>query len=244
MLRQQSDALARRRDSATSGSGTIVPDLSGRARGTRAARRVTWRIDILRVPPMPKIVVKFASLRSASSGPLQSHRDRAFRSREDRNCERTDHQRLGPAWNRRQLASRPKSPFAMPAPWPAELPAGQHRHHARRPRDAVRCWRRRFATGLTAVGRTVIDADVAATPTTGVLVRQFHAAGGIQISASHNPAEYNGLKLFSAEGRVIPEAAGAKVIDRYRQTARLGRCPRSPGNCRSRAPIPSASTGR
>ena len=33
--------------------------------------------------------------------------------------------------------------------------------------------------GLTAVGREVIDADVAATPTTGILVRQFRAAGGI-----------------------------------------------------------------
>jgi phosphomannomutase len=70
--------------------------------------------------------------------------------------------------------------------------------------------------GLAAVGRDVLDADVAATPTTGVLVRHLKAAGGIQISASHNPPEYNGLKLFSAAGRVIPEQAGAKVIDRYR----------------------------
>lgn len=75
--------------------------------------------------------------------------------------------------------------------------------------------------GLTAVGRDVIDALVAATPTTGVLVRQYRAAGGIQISASHNPAQYNGLKLFSAEGRVIPEAAGAKVIARYERLSPL-----------------------
>lgn len=71
--------------------------------------------------------------------------------------------------------------------------------------------------GLTAVGRDVIDADVAATPTTGVLVRQTKAAGGVQISASHNPPEYNGLKLFSALGRVIPAAEGEKVIERYRR---------------------------
>ncbi len=71
--------------------------------------------------------------------------------------------------------------------------------------------------GLTAQGRDVIDAGVASTPTTGVLVRQCRAAGGIQISASHNPRQYNGLKLFSAQGRVIPEAAGSKVLDRYRQ---------------------------
>jgi phosphomannomutase len=70
--------------------------------------------------------------------------------------------------------------------------------------------------GLSAVGRDVIDADVAATPTTGVLVRELSAAGGIQISASHNPAPYNGLKLFSNQGRVISAVDGEKVIRRYR----------------------------
>ncbi len=70
---------------------------------------------------------------------------------------------------------------------------------------------------LTHAGRNVLDADVAATPTTGVLVRQRQAAGGVQISASHNPAEYNGLKLFSAAGRVIPAANGEQVMAAYRQ---------------------------
>ncbi len=69
---------------------------------------------------------------------------------------------------------------------------------------------------LSALGCDVIDADVAATPTTGVLVRQLGAAGGIQISASHNPPQYNGLKLFSPEGRVIPAVAGEDVIKLYR----------------------------
>ena len=69
---------------------------------------------------------------------------------------------------------------------------------------------------LSALGCNVLDADVAATPTTGVLVRQHKAVGGIQISASHNPPQYNGLKLFSPEGRVIPEIAGTEVIARYR----------------------------
>ena len=73
--------------------------------------------------------------------------------------------------------------------------------------------------GMHAAGRDTIDAGVAATPTTGVLVRQFAAAGGIQISASHNPREYNGVKLFSAEGRVLPAAAGQAVLDRYRAIA-------------------------
>jgi phosphomannomutase len=70
--------------------------------------------------------------------------------------------------------------------------------------------------GLAAAGRDVIDAGIAATPTTGVLVRQFSAAGGIQISASHNPPEYNGLKLFSGEGRVIPADVGQRVLAVYR----------------------------
>jgi phosphomannomutase len=77
--------------------------------------------------------------------------------------------------------------------------------------DAVR-------SGLQAVGRDVLDADVAATPTTGLLIRQFGAAGGIQISASHNPPEYNGLKLFGAEGRVIPDQVGARVLERYQDS--------------------------
>ena len=71
---------------------------------------------------------------------------------------------------------------------------------------------------LCAVGRDVIDADVAATPTTGILVRHLGAVGGIQISASHNPSEYNGLKLFNREGRVISDADGQPVLERYRKT--------------------------
>ena len=54
----------------------------------------------------------------------------------------------------------------------------------------------------------MLDADVAATPTLGVMVRDHLAAGGVQISASHNPPDYNGLKLFNPDGRVLPAAAG------------------------------------
>jgi phosphomannomutase len=69
---------------------------------------------------------------------------------------------------------------------------------------------------LNAVGRSTIDAEIAATPTTGILIRQFGAVGGIQISASHNPIEFNGIKLFSGEGRVIPQCCGVEILDRYR----------------------------
>ncbi|MEX0865962.1 MAG: phosphoglucosamine mutase [Pirellulales bacterium] len=68
---------------------------------------------------------------------------------------------------------------------------------------------------IIACGRLCIDADVAATPTTGVLVRSHKMAGGVQISASHNPAEYNGIKLFGPDGRVVPADIGQRVKQRY-----------------------------
>ncbi len=73
---------------------------------------------------------------------------------------------------------------------------------------------------LNASGRSTIDAGVAATPTTGILIRSLGAAGGFQISASHNPGPYNGIKLFSSEGRVIPKGPGTNVLERYRQNVR------------------------
>lgn len=72
--------------------------------------------------------------------------------------------------------------------------------------------------GLQAVGRDTIDAGIAPTPTLGILVRHCQAAGGVQVSASHNPAEYNGLKLFSAEGRVLPARAGQQILARFGST--------------------------
>jgi phosphomannomutase len=70
-------------------------------------------------------------------------------------------------------------------------------------------------SGLCAIGRKIIDADIAATPTTGILVRQHGAAGGIQISASHNPPPYNGLKLFGKDGAILNAATGEQVTKRY-----------------------------
>lgn len=72
-------------------------------------------------------------------------------------------------------------------------------------------------SAVAAHGFDVLDADVAATPTHGILVRQFNAAGGIQISASHNPAPYNGMKLFGGDGRVINATKGEIVLNRYHE---------------------------
>ncbi len=53
--------------------------------------------------------------------------------------------------------------------------------------------------GLLATGCEVIDADINSTPTCGVLVTELQAAGGLQITASHNPVQWNGLKPFLTE---------------------------------------------
>ncbi|MEM8910917.1 MAG: phosphoglucosamine mutase [Planctomycetota bacterium] len=72
-----------------------------------------------------------------------------------------------------------------------------------------------IVSSLQASGRDVIDAGPAATPTIGVLVRARNAAGGIQISASHNPPAYNGIKLFGADGRVLNAVSGRQIRDGY-----------------------------
>src|SRR5581483_3484564 len=65
--------------------------------------------------------------------------------------------------------------------------------------------------GLLAAGCEVHDLGIAATPTVGLAVRRLEARGGIQITASHNPAPWNGLKLFGADGAVLSAAAGRQV---------------------------------
>src|SRR5213080_4577552 len=57
--------------------------------------------------------------------------------------------------------------------------------------------------GLLGAGCEVQDLGVAPTPTFGLAVRRLQAQGGIQITASHNPAPWNGLKLFGPEGSVL-----------------------------------------
>jgi phosphomannomutase len=69
--------------------------------------------------------------------------------------------------------------------------------------------------GLLGTGCTVVDIGIAPTPTVGIAVRQLHAAGAIQITASHNPAPWNGLKLFGADGAVLPATRGQDVLNRF-----------------------------
>lgn len=84
--------------------------------------------------------------------------------------------------------------------------------------------------GLLSTGCRVLDAGISSTPTVGVLVDHHRAAGAIQITASHNPIPWNGLKPFSAHGSVFDAAQGELLIEllegrqfRFANWAEIGR---------------------
>ena len=66
-------------------------------------------------------------------------------------------------------------------------------------------------SGLLGAGNDVVDLGIVATPTVEVAVRELGARGGIQISASHNPANWNALKLLSSRGIFLTAAEGADL---------------------------------
>ncbi len=64
---------------------------------------------------------------------------------------------------------------------------------------------------LESVGCTVIDIGMAPTPTIQLAVEHHHAAGGLGITASHNPIEWNALKFIGASGLFLSAAEGAEM---------------------------------
>ena len=62
------------------------------------------------------------------------------------------------------------------------------------------------------MGYDVIDIGYATTPTTELAVRMAGADGGIIITASHNPRQWNALKLLNKEGEFLTAADGAEVL--------------------------------
>lgn len=65
--------------------------------------------------------------------------------------------------------------------------------------------------GLCSVGADVIHLGVVPTPAVAYLVGKYKANAGIMISASHNPSEYNGIKIFSEEGYKLPDALEERI---------------------------------
>ena len=65
---------------------------------------------------------------------------------------------------------------------------------------------------LTGMGFDVVDIDLATTPTTELAVTMEGACGGIILTASHNPKQWNALKLLNEKGEFLNAAEGAEVL--------------------------------
>lgn len=68
-----------------------------------------------------------------------------------------------------------------------------------------------LAAGLCSVGADVVLAGFVPTPAVAYLINDCGADAGVMISASHNPCEYNGIKLFNNSGYKLPDEIEAKI---------------------------------
>jgi phosphomannomutase len=72
--------------------------------------------------------------------------------------------------------------------------------------------------GLLAAGCEVMDVGILPTPTIQIYVAATRARGGIALTASHNPPEYNALKLFNAQGLFFNHYERSELLDLYHQS--------------------------
>lgn len=94
--------------------------------------------------------------------------------------------------------------------------------------------------GLLAAGCDVVDVGILPTPTMQIYVEHIRARGGIGLTASHNPPEYNALKLFNAEGQFFNHYERNELLDLYHQrdfaqaeNAAIGHVRRDDGTAKS-----------
>ncbi|HYE56458.1 MAG TPA: phosphoglucosamine mutase [Chitinophagaceae bacterium] len=73
------------------------------------------------------------------------------------------------------------------------------------------------ASTLNGLGLDVVDLGLSTTPTVELAVKWEKAGGGIIITASHNPKEWNALKLLNREGEFISAADGAIILEKAAQ---------------------------
>lgn len=70
-----------------------------------------------------------------------------------------------------------------------------------------------ITAGLCSVGADVLILGVVPTPAVAYLIGKYKADAGIMISASHNSAEFNGIKMFSGDGYKLPDALEEQIED-------------------------------
>lgn len=68
-----------------------------------------------------------------------------------------------------------------------------------------------LAAGLCSVGAQVVTLGIIPTPAVAYLTRKYDAEAGIMISASHNSAEYNGIKIFNSNGYKLSDAIEERI---------------------------------
>jgi phosphomannomutase len=66
---------------------------------------------------------------------------------------------------------------------------------------------------LVGMGCDVINIGLATTPTTEIAVKEEHADGGLILTASHNPKQWNALKLLNSKGEFLNAEEGTKVLE-------------------------------
>lgn len=87
---------------------------------------------------------------------------------------------------------------------------------ARDSRPSGRMIEQAVSAGLLGCGLTVRPLAVVATPTAALAVRQLACAGGVMITASHNPGQWNGLKFMRSDGQCLSAEVMASLAERFR----------------------------
>lgn len=85
------------------------------------------------------------------------------------------------------------------------------------PRTSGEMVKQAVVAGLLSSGCHVIDIGMCPVPTVQLLVRHHRAHGGIAITASHNPAEWNALKFIGADGLFLNSGKAREMVDIYHQ---------------------------
>ncbi len=77
--------------------------------------------------------------------------------------------------------------------------------------------------GICSAGGRVADVGVLPTPAIAYLTQDLHASAGIVISASHNPMEYNGIKVFGPDGFKLPDELELRIEDLIERSEEIAR---------------------
>jgi len=87
----------------------------------------------------------------------------------------------------------------------------------RDPRTSGEMVKQAVIAGLLSTGCRVIDVGMCPVPTIQLMVRRYGALGGLAITASHNPAEWNALKFVGPDGLFLGASSAREMLDIYHQ---------------------------